>query len=293
MSELYIVSTPIGNLADISYRAVEVLRAVDRILAEDTRRTRTLLGHYGIATPLVSAHEHNEAARAEQALGWLDAGEQLALVTDAGTPLLSDPGARIVQRAAAAGHTVVPIPGASALLAALVGSGLSAETFTFFGFTPRSGRERAQRLAAVAAQAHTAVLYESPQRLPALLRELERLCGGTRPVVVARELTKVHETFFRGTLAQAAAHYADAPRRGEIVVLVAGRPPELGTADAEGAAGARTRALLREGLRPSATARRVAAEFGIARNRAYEMALALSGPDSGEPGAAEAEGEGP
>ncbi len=293
MSELYIVSTPIGNLADVSYRAVEVLRAVDRILAEDTRRTLTLLRHYGIATPLVSAHEHNEAARAEQALSWLDAGETLALVSDAGTPLLSDPGARIVQRAAAAGHTVVPIPGASALLAALVGSGLDAETFTFFGFTPRSGRERSERLAAVAGLAHTAVLYESPQRLPALLADLERVCGGTRLVVVARELTKLHETFFRGTLAEAAAHYGDAPARGEIVVLVAGRAPDAGVADAEEAAGARTRALLRDGLRPSAAAKRVALEFGIPRNRAYEMALALSGPDAGEPDETEAEGEGP
>ncbi len=288
MSDLYIVSTPIGNLGDISYRAVEVLGAVDRILAEDTRRTRTLLRHYGVATPLVSAHEHNEAARADQALAWLDAGEALALVTDAGTPLLSDPGARIVQRAAAAGHKVIPLPGASALLAALVGSGLDAETFTFFGFTPRGGQERAARLAAVAALPHTAILYESPQRLPALLAELERLCGGTRPVAVARELTKVHETFFRGTLAEASAHYAGGPPRGEIVVVVGGRPPDEGAADAEAAARARIRALLGEGLRPSAVARQVAAEFGIPRNRAYELALAPAGGERGE-----GEGEGP
>jgi len=293
MSELYIVSTPIGNLADITYRAVEVLGAVDRILAEDTRRTLTLLRHYGIATPLVSAHEHNEAARAEQALVWLAAGEKLALVTDAGTPLLSDPGARIVQRAAAAGHEVVPIPGASALLAALVGAGLAAEHFTFFGFTPRSGRERTERLAAVAALEHTAVLYESAQRLSALLSELERLCGGTRPVAVARELTKVHETFFRGTLADAAAHYAGAPPRGEIVVVVGGRAPDEGAADAEEAARVRTRALLQGGLRPSAVARQVAAEFRIGRNRAYEMALALTGPEPGARGDVEGEGEGP
>ncbi len=287
MSDLYIVSTPIGNLGDMSYRAVEVLGAVDRILAEDTRRTRTLLRHYGVATPLVSAHEHNEAARAEQALAWLDAGETLALVTDAGTPLLSDPGARIVQRAAAAGHTVIPLPGASALLAALVGSGLDAETFTFFGFTPRSGQERAARLAAVAALPHTAVLYESPQRLSALLGELERLCGGTRPVAVARELTKLHETFFRGTLAEAVAHYAGGPPRGEIVVVVGGRRPDEGAVDTEAAARARAQALLAEGLRPSAVARRLAAELGVARNRAYELALALSGAEPSE-----GEGEG-
>lgn len=292
MSDLYIVSTPIGNLGDITHRAVEILGAVDRILAEDTRRTLTLLRHYGIATPLVSAHEHNEAARAEQALKWLAAGETLALVTDAGTPLLSDPGARIVQRALDAGHTVVPIPGASAVLAALVGSGLDPEVFTFFGFTPRAGRERAERLAAVAALPHTAVLYESPQRLPALLAELERVCGGTRPVAVARELTKLHETFFRGTLAEAVARYGKAPARGEIVVVVAGQRPDEGAEDTEGAARARIRTLLGEGLRPSAIARQVSAEFGIARNRAYEMALAPAGPEA-ERGEAAGEGEGP
>lgn len=275
MSLLYIVSTPIGNLSDITYRAVEVLGAVDRVLAEDTRRTLTLLRHYRIDTPLVSAHEHNEAARAEQVLGWLAAGESLALVTDAGTPLVSDPGARIVQRAVAAGHTVVPVPGASAVLAALVGSGLDAETFTFFGFTPRSGKQRSERLAAIAALSHTSVVYESPGRIAALLADLERLCGPDRPVAVARELTKLHETFFRGTLAEAAAHFAGSSVRGEIVVVVGGRPAGEGAADTEEAARARTRALLDDGLRPSAAARQVAAEFGIPRNRAYEMALTL------------------
>jgi 16S rRNA (cytidine1402-2'-O)-methyltransferase len=276
MSQLYIVSTPIGNLADITHRAVEVLGTVDRILAEDTRRTRTLLRHYGIGTPLVSAHEHNEAARAEQVVAWLDAGETLALVTDAGTPLISDPGARIVQRAAAAGHTVTPVPGASALLTALVGSGLDVEAFTFLGFTPRSGRARAERLAEIASAPHTVVLYESPVRLADLLAELERLCGGERAVVVARELTKVHETFFRGTLGEAARYYAGDAARGEVVVVVAGRSPAVDAADPEADARARTRALLAQGLRPSAVARAVADAAGIARNRAYELALALA-----------------
>ena len=278
MSRLYIVSTPIGNLADISHRALEVLGAVDRVLAEDTRRTLTLLRHYRIDTPLVSAHEHNEASRAEQVLGWLDAGETLALVTDAGTPLVSDPGARIVQRALAGGHDVIPIPGASAVLAALVGSGLDAEAFTFFGFTPRGGRERTERLAAVAALPHTAVLYESPGRIGALLQDLERVCGSARPVAVARELTKIHETFFRGTLAEASAHFGrpGVRVRGEIAVVVGGRAADEGDADADEAARVRTRALLGEGLRPSAVARQVAAEFGVPRNRAYELALSCS-----------------
>jgi len=286
MSELYVVSTPIGNLADLTYRAVEVLRAVDRILAEDTRRTLTLLRHYGVETPLVSAHEHNEASRAEQVVAWLDRGETLALVTDAGTPLVSDPGARIVQRTAAAGHTVIPVPGASAVLAALVGAGLSAEPFTFFGFTPRSGRERSERLAAVAALPHTAVLYEAPGRVGPLLRELERVCDGERSVVVARELTKLHETFVRGTLAEVAARFGEGSTRGEVVVVLAGRRADEGARDTEVAARARTRALLDDGLRPSAAARQVAADFGIPRNRAYELALSLAqeGPDAAREG---------
>jgi 16S rRNA (cytidine1402-2'-O)-methyltransferase len=292
MSRLYVVSTPIGNLADVTYRAVEVLGAVDRILAEDTRRTHTLLRHHGIETPLVSAHEHNEAARAEQVVAWLDAGETLALVTDAGTPLVSDPGARIVQRVIAAGHAVIPIPGASAALAALVGSGLDTTAFTFFGFTPRSGRQRAERLAAVAALPHTVVLYESPERLVALLEELERLCGSARRLVVARELTKLHETFFRGTTAEAARYYAEAGARGEVVVLVEGRAADEDAADREEEARARTRTLLAAGLRPSAVARQVAAAFDIGRNRAYELALALSRAVPADEGERH-EGEGP
>jgi 16S rRNA (cytidine1402-2'-O)-methyltransferase len=171
---------------------------------------------------------------------------------------------------------VIPVPGASAVLAALVGSGLSAEPFTFYGFTPRSGKERSERLAAVAALPHTAVLYEAPGRVGALLAELERVCGGARSVVVARELTKLHETFVRGTLAEVGAHFGDVPTRGEVVVVVAGRAADEGVEDMEAAARARTRALLDGGLRPSAAARQVAADFGIARNRAYELALALA-----------------
>ena len=159
MAKLYIVSTPIGNLADMTHRAIDTLRAVQRVLAEDTRRTAILLRHYGITTPLISAHEHNEVARVAQILGWLAAGEDLAIVSDAGTPLLSDPGARIVAAVIEAGHDVVPIPGASALLAALVASGIEPEPFTFFGFLPRSGKERKERLAEIAAARYTTVLY--------------------------------------------------------------------------------------------------------------------------------------
>lgn len=282
MARLYIVSTPIGNLADLTYRAVQVLGEVDRILAEDTRRTAILIRHYGIATPLVSLHAFNEAARVKRVLGWLAAGEALALVSDAGTPLLSDPGARIVQQAVEAGHTIIPVPGASALLAALVASGLEPEPFTFYGFLPRRGRGRAAALAAAASSLHTAVFYEAPGRIVELLQDLAEQCGPTRRVVVARELTKVHETFFRGTLEAAVAYYGREAPRGEVVVLVAGRAGAAETTNrgaAEAAVAAAARALLREGKRPSAIARELGRRFAVPRNRAYEIVLAIAGDE--------------
>ncbi len=284
MSLLYIVSTPIGNLGDITYRAVEVLGQVDCVLAEDTRRTSILMKHYGLTTPLVSLHAHNEAARTRVILERLGAGQSLALVSDAGTPLVSDPGARIVRAVIEAGHEVVPIPGASAVLAALVASGLEPEPFTFFGFLPRSGPERTKRLEAIAALDHTAVIYEAPGRLVRLLHGLLECCGTDRRVVVARELTKVHETFFRGTLADAAAYYAREAVRGEVVVVLAGREESrVGEAEA-GVDAARdlARALLAEGQRPSAVARELVARLGMPRNRAYEIVLAVDRGDGGD-----------
>lgn len=274
MSRLYIVSTPIGNLSDMTHRAVEVLGAVSRVLAEDTRRTGVLLKRYGIDTRLVSAHEHNEAGRAEQVVEWLDGGEDLALVSDAGTPLVSDPGARLVEAAVAAGHDVVPIPGASAALAALVASGLPAEPFTFYGFLARSGAERTERLAELAALPHTAILYESPERLERLLGELAEHSEAGRRVAVARELTKLHEEHVRGTLDEVATHYRGARVKGEVVVVLegaAGVPAEVDEAAAAALAGA----LLEAGQRPSVAAREVARRLGVPRNRAYEIVQRL------------------
>jgi 16S rRNA (cytidine1402-2'-O)-methyltransferase len=279
MATLYIVSTPIGNLGDITYRAVKVLGEVNRILAEDTRRTSILLRHYGISAPLVSAHEHNEAARAAQLVEWLDAGEEVALVSDAGTPLLSDPGARIVQKVVEAGHRVVPVPGPSALLAALVAAGVEPEPFTFFGFTPRSGRARTERLEEIRVLRHTAVLYEAPGRTARLLAELAERCGAGRRVVVARELTKIHETFYRGTLAEAAAYYEREPARGEVVLVVAGAEDTAPAGEEAPDARELARTLLAEGLRPSAAARELARRLNLPRNQAYEVVLSLSGED--------------
>jgi 16S rRNA (cytidine1402-2'-O)-methyltransferase len=276
VSKLYIVSTPIGNLGDMTYRAVEVLRTVSRILAEDTRRTRLLLERYEIRTPMVSAHEHNEAARARDVVAWLDAGQDLALVSDAGTPLVSDPGTRIVAAAREAGHQVVPVPGASAILAALTASGLPPEPFSFFGFLPRTGAGREDRLSELATLRHTAVVFEAPGRLAVLLRQLRDVAGADRAVVVAREMTKVHEEFYRGTLAEATAYYDEHEPRGEVVVVLAGAGAAESAA-AEDAARSVAAQLLAQGRRPSSVARALVDRCGVPRNLAYQIALELSG----------------
>jgi 16S rRNA (cytidine1402-2'-O)-methyltransferase len=271
---LYLVSTPIGNLGDITHRAVEVLKAADVVLAEDTRRTGVLLKHFGIEGPrLVSAHEHNERARAETVVEMLREGKQVALVTDAGTPLLSDPGARIVRALLEAGFEVVPVPGASALLAALVASGISADRFTYYGFIPRKGGGRAELLEEIARLPHTAVLYESPQRTADLLRDLLAVAGPERRVAVARELTKLHEEFFRGTLEEAVHRLETVAIRGEIVVVVDGREPDEAAAAEEQAAAARVlaEALLGQGVAPSAIARELRQRLKISRNEAYQL----------------------
>ena len=281
MPTLYIVSTPIGNLADMTHRAVTTLGTVQRVLAEDTRRTAILLRHYGISTPLVSAHEHNEAARVAQILAWMAAGEDLAIVSDAGTPLLSDPGARIVQAVIDAGHDVVPIPGASALLAALVASGIAPEPFTFFGFLERSGRERKERLAEIAAHPHTAVIYEAPGRVAKLLEDLLQVCGDERRVAVGREITKLHETFVRGTLREAFAYYEDQQVRGEVVVVLEGAPAEA-PADIDEQAHAMALELLAGGASKRDAAKQIAQTLNVARNRAYEITQSASAEGSAE-----------
>ncbi|HET7621256.1 MAG TPA: 16S rRNA (cytidine(1402)-2'-O)-methyltransferase [Gemmatimonadaceae bacterium] len=268
---LYLVSTPIGNLGDFSPRAVETLASVALILAEDTRHSRRLLDHYSIRTPTASYHEHNEARTAPRIVERLLAGESVALVSDAGTPLLSDPGERLVNAAIEAGIRVVPIPGASALLAALVASGMDATRFTFFGFPPRKGRERANFLADVVRLPHTAVLYEAPGRVAATLEELEAAGAGERRVAVARELTKQFEELRRGTVAELARYYQDSPPRGEVVMVVAGGEVRESVLD-EDALRNRASKLLAEGMSARDVARILAAEHGLSRNDAYRLA---------------------
>jgi 16S rRNA (cytidine1402-2'-O)-methyltransferase len=274
VASLFIVSTPIGNLGDITYRAVEVLKAADVILAEDTRRSGVLLRHYGIGGRLVSAHEHNEKSRAGTVVEMLREGRDVALITDAGTPLLSDPGARIVREVVEAGFEVVPVPGASALLAALVASGIPSERFAFYGFIPRKGGRRTELLEEIAALPYAAVLYESPNRTAELLRDLAAAAGAERRVAVGRELTKMHEEFFRGTAEEAASRFEEREVRGEIVVVVEGRPEDAETEAETDALAARSiaQALMAQGMSPSAVAKELRRRLGIARNAAYELA---------------------
>lgn len=268
---LYLVSTPIGNLDDFSPRAVETLSSVSLILAEDTRHSRRLLDRYSIRTPTASYHEHNEARTTPRIVERLLAGESVALISDAGTPLLSDPGQRLVDAAVDAGIRIVPIPGPSALLAALVASGIDAARFTFFGFPPRKGRERATFLDEVARLPHTAVLYEAPGRVAATLEELVALGAGERRATVARELTKQFEELRRGTVAELARYYHDSLARGEVVVVLAGDGKTRPEFD-EDALRARAGELLAGGSSVRDAARILAAEHGISRNDAYRLA---------------------
>lgn len=266
---LYIVSTPIGNMGDMSYRAVEILSSAALVVAEDTRHSRRLLDHYEIDTRCAAYHEHNEAREAPRLVKRLQDGDSIALITDAGTPLLSDPGARLVAAAIDAGIDVVPVPGASALLAALVASGMAGDHFTFFGFLPRKGKERLRVLTDIMRLKHTAVIYESPLRAAATLEELASAGAGSRPAVVARELTKKFEEFARGSVAELAERFSDAPARGEIVILIGGAPEQQVDENA-------LRDIAREMHTSGASAReiqdRLTNEHGASRNVAYRLA---------------------
>ena len=266
---LYVVSTPIGNMGDFSFRAVETLRGVSAVLAEDTRHTRHLLDRYEIETPLVAYHEHNEAKTTPRLVERLLGGENLALVSDAGTPLLSDPGGRLVRAAIDSGVHVSPVPGASALLAALVAAGLDTERFTFFGFLARKGPERRAAIDEIVALRHAAVLYEAPARVGATLTELAEAGAGARGAVVARELTKQYEELRRGTVAQLVAYYQHTPPRGEVVIVIAGQVP---TGASEEELRARAMALRAEGRSARDIAAALSAELGAPRNLAYRLA---------------------
>jgi 16S rRNA (cytidine1402-2'-O)-methyltransferase len=272
---LYIVATPLGNLGDLTGRATEVLRSVPVVAAEDTRRTRGLLSHLGASPTLLSFHAHSGDHRQDTLLDILHSGRDVALVSDAGTPIVSDPGADLVSRARDAGYQVVPIPGPSAVAAALSASGLTGDRYLFLGFLPRKGRERARLLARAAAEEWSVVFYEAPPRLAALLNDLLPLTGGDRRLVVARELTKLHEEIRMGTVAELAEYYAATPPRGEITVVLEGSSTPAAEPDRTEDAQEQATSLLAEGLTRREVVQRLTESMGLPRNEAYKLVMAL------------------
>lgn len=268
--QLFVVSTPIGNLEDLTFRAARILRESAVVACEDTRVSRKLLDHHRIETPVTACHEHSEPEVLERLIGRLVAGEDVALITDAGTPMVSDPGHALVTRAIEAGVTVVPVPGPSAILAALAGAGLPAAHFVFLGFLPRSDAEQRETLAPWRDVPATLVIYEAPSRVPDTL-EMLRLVLGDRPACVARELTKKFETFDRGTLAELAERYRDGAR-GEVVLVVGGRT-QASEAPAIDAVRAEIERLLDSGTGASQAAKLIAGAHGLAKQDAYRRVI--------------------
>src|ERR1700737_2932769 len=266
---LYLVSTPIGNLGDMTHRAVEVLSSAALIIAEDTRHSRRLLDHYKIRTPLKSYHEHNEAQETPKLVARLRAGDSVALISDAGTPLISDPGARLVAAALDENLPVVPIPGASAVMAAIVGSGLPLERFTYVGFLPRKGRERSEMIADIVASQSTVVMFEAANRVGTALDALAEGGASERQAVVARELTKQFEEFKRGSVAELAVLYGDVDPKGEVVLVIAGADKSI-VSESELSDAARK--LRASGNSPRDVMEHLMSGFGAPRNLAYKLA---------------------
>lgn len=271
---LYVVATPLGNLGDLSTRAAEILRQVDVVAAEDTRRSRTLLNHVDARPKVVSFHAHSPPSRTDELIGNLESGKSVALLTDAGTPGVSDPGGALVEAARARDVEVVVVPGPSAVVAALSVSGLPADRFTFLGFLPRKGKDRVRLLEAAAESPWTVVVFEAPKRLATLLEDLSRVCGAERHAVVTRELTKVHEEVRTGTLADLAGYYREEPPKGEITVLIANKPVERNVVNEE-VIRARARELLAQGESRRDVATRLASELQVSRKETYRVVTTL------------------
>lgn len=293
---LFVCSTPIGNLEDITLRALNVLRQVDLVCAEDTRHTGRLLEHYGIQVPLLSYHEHNEETRTPEIIERLKSGQEVALVSDAGTPTLADPGFRLVRAAQEAGIPVVPVPGASALLAALAASGLPTDRFVFLGFLPRQERERRELLADWLRLPATLILYEAPHRLRATLADLEEVGADGREAVIARELTKKFESFYRGTVRELARFFQTEEPRGEFVLVLAGGEAE--TRDQEPGPGGeaaedeemrrlalQVRALEESGMARMDAVKAVARGNRLPKRRVYDAVLRADKKPPDQPGA--------
>ena len=266
---LYVVATPIGNLEDITYRAVRVLKEADLIACEDTRHTAKLLHHYGIDKPTVSYHEHNEAARAEELVAKLEQGLNVAQVSDAGMPGISDPGYRVIKLAIERGVQVVPIPGASAVVAALAASGLPTDSFQFLGFLPAKSGQRRTLLESMRSAPHTTVVYEAPHRIAETMQDIVELLGAERPVALARELTKVHEEFIRGSATEILRRIEEQGLKGEMTLLI-GKGERAAVPAARKDIASRVEEIMREGSVDENTALKVVAkEQGISKSEAY------------------------
>ena len=266
---LYVVATPIGNLEDITYRGVRVLKEADLIACEDTRHSAKLLQHYGIDKPTISYHEHNEAARAEELAAKLEQGLNIAQVSDAGMPGISDPGYRVIKLAIERGVKVVPIPGASALVAALAASGLPTDSFQFLGFLPARSGERRTLLESVRRTQQTTVVYEAPHRIVETMKDIVELLGADRPVVLARELTKVHEEFIRGNAAEVLQCAQKHELKGEMTLLI-GKSDRATVTEAKKNIALRVEEIMREGSVDENTAlKMVAKKLGVSKSEAY------------------------
>ncbi|HEY9706824.1 MAG TPA: 16S rRNA (cytidine(1402)-2'-O)-methyltransferase [Oculatellaceae cyanobacterium] len=276
MGTLYVVGTPIGNLEDMTFRAVRILQSVDAIAAEDTRHTGKLLEHFQIKTPQVSYHEHNRNERLPELLSQLSGGKSIALVTDAGVPGISDPGYELVKACVEAGIQVVPIPGANAAITALSAAGLPTERFTFEGFLPASGKDRKLRLESLQAESRTLIFYEAPHRIRATLQDLAECLGNERGIALARELTKMYEEFWRGTLEQAIAYYTQHEPKGEFTLIVAGAELEMPVLSEE-ALKDELQKIMDEGVSRSQASRQLAQLTKLPRRQLYQLALSLPG----------------
>jgi 16S rRNA (cytidine1402-2'-O)-methyltransferase len=271
---LYVVGTPIGNLEDITLRAVRILQTVDLIAAEDTRHTGKLLQHLQVKTPQVSYHEHNQISRIPELLAQLANGKAIALVSDAGMPGISDPGYELIKACIEAGREVVPIPGVSAVITALSAAGLPTDKFVFEGFLPAKSKQRQEYLASLPGETRTLVFYESPHRLRDTLQDLGQILGDNRQIVIARELTKLYEEFWRGTITEAIALYTQREPQGEYTLVVAGSPPsQIQFTDAE--LKAELLQMMKQGITRSQASRQLAHKTSVSRRYLYQLALAI------------------
>lgn len=276
---LYIIATPIGNLEDLTFRALRILREVDLVAAEDTRHSRKLFSHYGIGTPLTSFFQHNEAIKGERILEDLRQGKSVALISDAGTPAIADPGFLLVRRCREEGIPVNAVPGPSAVVTALSIAGLPTDRFAFEGFLPAKTKGRREALRRLRHEERTTVFYEAPHRLPAALKDLVAELGEEREVAIARELTKVHEELYRGTAAGALNHFGSGKVRGEIVLMVAPAADEAPGAEQPSVDSLEEllRKLAAEGLPPRQAVKQAAKKFGLPKDEVYRVWVAMKG----------------